>query len=367
MKQFTIGRARDVDIVINDTFVSRKHAILRISDKGLASIIDLNSKTGVYVNGRKITGEYFLKPNDVVRIGKTTLPWQSIVKNNLSTQYYSDEDAPRPLNVNLSNFRHPKEKFYSVIIYTISTVIYLNILSFIIFSFILSAKFGYEFLLLQIGHYLLIIGLIVFVSWLIWLYYKAIWFGNAIHVNSKQYPKIYNIVKQQSSKLGIKTPEIFIYNGNGVINAFAIKILSKKNILLLGELVDLMLERGKYDELAMVIGHELGHHYAGHTDFWLNLFKLPSKKIPFLGPAYSRACELTADRVGLIMVENLKAAQNALISTMIGSKVLSDNTNIKAFMMQEHEIPALMGFIHKIFSNYPRMTKRIIELQRFSI
>lgn len=77
MNVITIGRSQGNDIVINDVKVSRTHLQLVIGENGNCSVIDLNSANGTFVNGQKITSEVRLQPNDVIRIGDTTLPWQN--------------------------------------------------------------------------------------------------------------------------------------------------------------------------------------------------------------------------------------------------------------------------------------------------
>lgn len=79
MKVITIGRGQDNDIVINDPQISRNHLQLIQKDDGTASVVDLNSSNGTYVNGHKITGEHILSKNDIVLIGRTTLQWQKYV------------------------------------------------------------------------------------------------------------------------------------------------------------------------------------------------------------------------------------------------------------------------------------------------
>lgn len=79
MKVITIGRGQDNDIVIKDPLISRNHLQLIQKDDGTASVVDLNSSNGTYVNGHKITGEHILSKNDIVLIGRTTLQWQKYV------------------------------------------------------------------------------------------------------------------------------------------------------------------------------------------------------------------------------------------------------------------------------------------------
>jgi hypothetical protein len=80
MKVITIGRNNDNDIVVNDDRVSRNHLQIVQADNGNYSVVDLDSTNGTFVNGQRLTGEVRLQPNDVVKIGNTTLPWQSYFK-----------------------------------------------------------------------------------------------------------------------------------------------------------------------------------------------------------------------------------------------------------------------------------------------
>lgn len=95
MKVITIGRSSENNIVVDDFKVSRVHSQLVFND-GICSIVDLNSTNGTYVNGKKINGEVRLQPNDVVRIGNTTLPWQEYV--NTHTTSTPLKTTPTPPN-----------------------------------------------------------------------------------------------------------------------------------------------------------------------------------------------------------------------------------------------------------------------------
>lgn len=73
----TIGRHPDNDIVINDPTVGRHHLQIMQHDDGHFSVLDLNSKNGTYVNGKRVYGEVRLSPNDEIQIGRTILPWRN--------------------------------------------------------------------------------------------------------------------------------------------------------------------------------------------------------------------------------------------------------------------------------------------------
>lgn len=77
MKVITIGRSSQNNVIINDSKVSRHHCQIVQYDDGSYGIVDFGSTNGTYVNGRRVQGEERMNPNDVVRIGYTTLPWRS--------------------------------------------------------------------------------------------------------------------------------------------------------------------------------------------------------------------------------------------------------------------------------------------------
>jgi Zn-dependent protease with chaperone function len=116
----------------------------------------------------------------------------------------------------------------------------------------------------------------------------------------------------------------------------------------------------------MVVAHELAHHAAGHMNFWVNLLMKPANLVPFLGSAYSRACELSADRIAASCIpQRREAAITAMICLASGSQMLTGQTSIAAFRAQEQQIPGGFGFVQEVLSSHPRMTKRIAAIEAF--
>lgn len=81
----TIGRAPTNQIVIKDERCSRNHAELFMSE-GQWTLRDLDSRNGTVVGDQLLTGDWVLKPGDVVRIGHSQL----VFVNNLSQAFSSD-------------------------------------------------------------------------------------------------------------------------------------------------------------------------------------------------------------------------------------------------------------------------------------
>ena len=66
--EILIGRHGAADIRFTDMSVSRYHAVLYVSN-GVWRIIDLDSKSGTFVNGRRIRSQVKLKDMDEIRFG----------------------------------------------------------------------------------------------------------------------------------------------------------------------------------------------------------------------------------------------------------------------------------------------------------
>jgi pSer/pThr/pTyr-binding forkhead associated (FHA) protein len=74
---FVVGRSPRCDLVLDDELVSRKHAVFRLTEKGV-EVEDLGSRNGVRVNGNKISGSAPLKHGDLTRIGSQELILQVV-------------------------------------------------------------------------------------------------------------------------------------------------------------------------------------------------------------------------------------------------------------------------------------------------
>lgn len=129
------------------------------------------------------------------------------------------------------------------------------------------------------------------------MFYRAWLFGHAVLLGPTQLPRLYDSLQRGSERLGLpEPPQAFVYNSNGLMNAFAMRVLGRPMVMLTSALIDVQSDR----QVDFVVGHELGHHVAGHLGFWKNLLKLPGTFVPFLGSAYHRARELTAAGSALI-------------------------------------------------------------------
>src|SRR3954469_10334977 len=76
--EFTIGREAGVDLVIADGKASRRHAALLVLPDGRATLYDLGSSNGTFVNGQRVQS-VLLQGGEQIQIGDTVLVPGSLV------------------------------------------------------------------------------------------------------------------------------------------------------------------------------------------------------------------------------------------------------------------------------------------------
>jgi Zn-dependent protease with chaperone function len=211
-----------------------------------------------------------------------------------------------------------------------------------------------------------VVGAYVVYGLLIWLFvylaslfYRASAFGNMALLGPAQFPELYEMVVAGASELGFKQPpKTFLYNSNGLFNAFARRIFGGNYVFLTSALVD----ASSNEQVKFVIGHELGHHAAGHLNGWLNFLRAPSQVVPFLNAAYSRSREYTCDSIGAYLSKDLSASRSALQMLGCGCRRLNTTMSCEAFMAQEGMVPPVFGFLNEIFRGHPRLTRRVAAI-----
>ena len=70
---WTIGRGEDNMFVIDDRWISRNHAMLQWMETGEFYLIDLGSRNGTFVNGRRVSIPVTLQNGDRLTFGQTEL------------------------------------------------------------------------------------------------------------------------------------------------------------------------------------------------------------------------------------------------------------------------------------------------------
>ena len=227
-----------------------------------------------------------------------------------------------------------------------------------VFGVVLSTVFWLLIVVSIVGlAYALLIGLAVVFAHALFLAHVR---GNGVRVSERQHPELYTRIRAASAKLGLpRTPEVYLLQGGGLLNAFATKLFSRHFVILLSDLVD---QCGDPRQLDFIIGHELTHHAAGHLAW--NAFLAPYQLFPFLGPAYSRAREYTCDRGGTAAAGDTEQAMRGLVVLAAGGK-LAATTDLRVFMEQAAEAGTFWMAVLELGASHPYLCKRVAALQEW--
>ena len=89
---WTVGRSEDNHFVLTDRWISRTHAMLQRMDNGQFYIIDLGSRNGTFVNGRRVSIPLTLQNGDRITFGQTELLFYSQSRKTARSPEDLDED-----------------------------------------------------------------------------------------------------------------------------------------------------------------------------------------------------------------------------------------------------------------------------------
>ena len=157
--------------------------------------------------------------------------------------------------------------------------------------------------------------------------------GSSVRIHEAQYPRVFAIVKRACAALDIPMPLVFVREDNLVPAA----------MLGLGEPYSLVLsshwiETFQDDELAFIIGRQLGHIAAGHTRY-LSLLSVNGNEnaiISLIFGAWLRRCEFTCDKVGLLVCGSVDAAVRAI--SVASFHHFGRQVNLEQFAEQGREV-----------------------------
>lgn len=182
-------------------------------------------------------------------------------------------------------------------------------------------------------------------------------------------PDLANLVRQCTGRLRVANTEVFV-SPSRELNAYTFGLTDPKSIVLYSSLFQVM----DQDELRFILGHELGHVLMGHT--WLNslvggMSGIPSSSgisavlmLAFLW--WNRACEYSADRVGLLACGNPNKAITALIKLVAGPQGKTHTGLEMAYRQIDAEDDTWLGSLHEALGTHPMLIRRIHQIQNYS-
>jgi hypothetical protein len=138
--------------------------------------------------------------------------------------------------------------------------------------------------------------------------------------------------------------------------------LNSAEIILTSKLIELL----NYNELKYVIGHEIAHFYFQH-----HLYPSPSSaknRISYLNYLnFSRAAEISCDRIGFLASENLDDVLKAMLKILTGLNEKHIKFNFSSYLDQLRELKEIKGNSNLINSTHPTLLNRMQALIWFSM
>lgn len=176
-----------------------------------------------------------------------------------------------------------------------------------------------------------------------WLYVYNM--GRSVRCGPRQMPSLYKMLREACEVLDVAEPELYV-GYHPFVNAFAGGV-ERPYIVLRSSMIDALTD----DELLYVIGHELGHIKSNHVLYFMvgtlvkPLLELIGRRTLGIGDAASfgllmalyewqRWAEVTADRAGLLCVQDLNTVLSAQMKLCAGPNRFSDEFSLEAFKDQ---------------------------------
>jgi adenylate cyclase len=99
-KTFSLGRAKDNNVVFTSHKVSRRHALVHAQGSAEFSLVDLGSSNGTHLNGRRVIEPVALQHGDVIQIGEQSLTFRLETSSNPEEEIYMTETQMTVRDVN---------------------------------------------------------------------------------------------------------------------------------------------------------------------------------------------------------------------------------------------------------------------------
>lgn len=136
--------------------------------------------------------------------------------------------------------------------------------------------------------------------------------SQSILVGPKQFPGLFATYQDIGQRLEMPNlPKLYVVNGNGVVNAFALECNRRYNYVVINAEIAMLLEKSP-DIVEFVLAHELAHHKLRHVSLWRLVIGVIPSMLAIVGTTTTRAQEYSADRVALAVCPQTSAAVRLL-------------------------------------------------------
>ena len=189
--------------------------------------------------------------------------------------------------------------------------------------------------------------------------------STSVKVSKEIFPNIAAAIDNVFKRLKIQNNFSFFVTANHLQTqamCSAMPLSDTAEIILTSKLVELLDDK----ELESVIAHEVAHFYYQHA-----LYPEASKsknRIEFLNLLnFSRAAEISADRVGFLGCESLEHSLRAMLKLTSGLSDKHLKFNFSIYLDQLRELKEVKGDKNQLYSTHPNFLNRMQALIWFSM
>jgi Zn-dependent protease with chaperone function len=253
--------------------------------------------------------------------------------------------VPSPIFTGPSSLRHPRER-----VALIGTLIW-SIPAALAIGFVLHQSIGAS----QVALFIVIAMVYVTLK-------RGYFIGSSVMIHEAQSPRVFAIVKRACAALEIPMPLIFVRE-EAKVPAAALGFGEPYSLILSSDFID----HFEDDEFAFIIGRQLGHIAAGHTRF-LSLLSVNGEEnalIAMIFGPWLRTCELTCDKVGLLVCGTVESAARAI--AIASFKHFGRKVDLEKFAEQGREVANDNVLrLGEWLGGEPYATRRINEMKNWS-
>ena len=190
--------------------------------------------------------------------------------------------------------------------------------------------------------------------------------AGAVRITQGQFPEVYDLWVNIVASVGIKkVPELYVINGNGVLNAYAACVPGFRHFSSINsDILEACLRNDDWGSLKFILGHELGHMKLGHVSWWYVLFTLPTKIPPaslLIGNHLSRAQEYGCDKIGHATAQDDNYSGLMMLAA---GKHLYDAVEIQEYISESASERGFWMTLYNLQKDHPILAWRISALHK---
>ena len=197
-------------------------------------------------------------------------------------------------------------------------------------------------------------------------YYYAYIRTSAIKVTNDQFGDICELAEKYAQIMGLKkTPEIYLVQANGIMNAFTSNVIKKRYITINIDLFEIAYRQYKdMDSIGFILGHEMAHIKLRHVSIWIRYTVMLAEVLPFIGPLLSRVREYSCDRMAQAVSKS--DGIDAMMALTMG-KHLYKKTNVIDYIESSKNAKGFWTWFVNLTSSHPVLPKRVRALVNPSV